>query len=57
MAEELALGLEGFVFVIEGPGEDRAVDPYHDVVSDHALDSDLMLRGGIKLSFMMESRL
>jgi hypothetical protein len=40
MAEELALGLEGFVFVIEGPGEDRAVDPYHDVVFDHALDSD-----------------
>ena len=37
MAEELALGLEGFVFVIEGPGEDRAVDSYHDVVSDNVM--------------------
>ena len=26
MAEDLALGLEGFVFVIEGPGADRAVE-------------------------------
>jgi len=57
MAEELALGLEGFVFVIEGPGEDRAVDPYHDVVSDPALDSDPNAPGRDKLSFMMQSRL